>query len=286
MEKKRIVFILGIPRSGTTLVYGMLVRNQSCIGGSFKESQFYSHILLKPWALETFLSDPYFTDLLSAEEIREVFLRSDSHLSFFRNAIDRFLEREGKCIFVEKSPPHTLFFRRIIEDFQRPTILLVERNPAAVVNSIVRTRWSILASDRLPGKLKDVVWLKYVAAILKYYRYARALEEIRRYPHTISVRYEDIVTGAIDLRVLLEEELGVPVDPLYVSRPFSPDVQERNYTLDKRRIEGYRQTMPPSMQRLVALLFSPNGRLQTFSSRLLRVFLLEPVCRLKAAIGP
>lgn len=96
----RTLFVLGAPRSGTTLMVNFLVMNQPKIFGTVWESQFYTRVYRKPFQLSTYLEAKYFTHLLKEEEIKDIFSKSSSHTEFFRNAIKLKLIQNNTEIFV------------------------------------------------------------------------------------------------------------------------------------------------------------------------------------------
>ena len=152
---KKTIFILGAPRSGTTLLINMLVINQSHIYGSANESQFYTTTLRQPYSLETYSNATYFKSLLNEEELKKIYQQSKDHLSFFRNTISYCLEREGKFIFAEKSPMHTLFYKELYRDFENVEFILIKRNLCANVQSIAFTKWIPLNIDGLPSFISN-----------------------------------------------------------------------------------------------------------------------------------
>ena len=177
---KRTIFGLGAPRSGTTLLINMLVMNQSRIFGSTEESQFYTTTLKAPYKLETFLTSSFFNKLLNEKESKVVFERSVNHIDFFRNTISYCLDREKKLIFVEKSPMHTLFYKRLKNDFENVSFMVIKRNICANIQSIAFTKWIPLSSDFLPGYLKNNKSIRYFFATLhmyKYWRFTKAIEK-------------------------------------------------------------------------------------------------------------
>lgn len=276
MKKHKYVFVLGAPRSGTTLVYGMLVRGQDKIGGTIRESQFYSGIGNKIYNIKHYVNDPYFNDLLQKQEIEEVFAGSNSPSEMFRNVIDYYLEKYNKQIFAEKSPAHTFFFERIKKDFEEPVIIIIERDPCAVINSMVKTDWITLLSDKLADKIGRIKLLDYMSAWMKYYNYEEELRVIKRYDKSFVLKYEDIVSGRIEIRSFFEEILGANLDNIIIPRPFSKDVDHRRKEYDITRIESYEKDMDRYAIYSTRLLFAPIGRVQRLLSQAVRLLVFAP----------
>lgn len=276
----QIIFIVGPPRSGTTLVYGMLVKNQKKIGGTFKESQFYSSVLTQPYSRDTYFNNDYFKSLFTQSEIEQIFEKESSHLDFFKAAIKYYLNKENKYIFVEKSPIHMLYLRDIIKDFDQPFIICLKRNPAAVINSMVKTKWITLYNDRLPGRLKHVKLLRYFSAFAKYYQYSRKFKFIEKYNNSIFVNYEDIVLNRIDLKSIIESNVETKLEDFYIAPPYSAEVDHKRNELDKSRINGYKKSMPVFAQLMAKILFQSANKFNSIVSSLVCNLIFEPLYQL------
>lgn len=276
----KYIFILGTPRSGTSLLYHMLVREQKFIGGSDKESAFFSRIKKNKFSISEYIDSRYFQSLLSEEEIHQLFSDSDSHIDFFKNAIDYYLSKQGKKIFVEKTPAHTLYYSDIKKDFENALIILIKRTPAAVINSMVKTKWITLYSDNFPSFIKNNKVFKYLSACIKYHRYDREYKKISTDPDTLNLNYEDIVKENIDLKKILENRLDIELNDLFIPRPFSQEVEHRRYEFDESRIYGYKKSMPQWAQTLASFIFSPINKLDKITSVLITYLIFEPVCYL------
>ena len=194
-----------------------------------------------------------------------IYTESDNPVSFFRNYIDYCLEKEGKSYFVEKSPPHTLYWRQLIKDFDEPRIVLVKRDPRATIHSMVTAKWSRLFVDRFPGYIAKWKLLRYIAALFKYIYYVRDYELIENYHNSMTVHFEEIVSEKIDMKETMQQWLDVPVSELFISRPFSAEVAHKEYKNDTSRLKAYEKKMPGWMQWVIRKLFIPNN---TFEKRL------------------
>lgn len=270
------IFILGAGRSGTTLIYGMLVMNQPLISGSLRESQFFYTQYKRPYTLENCLDYEYYQDFLNEQEIRDIHSRSGDHIAFLRNMMAYTLERDGKAYFVEKSPNNTFWYKEIIENFEQPWILFVQRKAHSSIHSVVVTDYIHLLSDRLPGKLKHNTMLKYWSACLSYYRFHRLTPRILKYPKVIKVSYDAVVRQETDLKALVESKLDIRLDPLFVTSPNSAESQQSAHVLDPSRLEGYKKKMPVKAQKLADTIFYPEGTGQQIKSWLIRNLLFEP----------
>ena len=252
--------------------------NQSKIFGSPEESQFYTTTLRQPYTLETFLNAKYFKKLLNEEEVKSVFQSSTDHLDFFRKTISYCLDREGKSVFAEKSPMHTLYFKELLTDFENAEFMLIKRNLCANVQSIAFTKWIPLSSDFLPDPIKNNKSVRYFFATLHLYKYWKMTNELEKHPACkLSIQYEDIILEKVNMKELLQKALGFEMEELYVSRPFSNAVSHFNYGLDKSRVEDYKNVMPVKVQNFINSVFNPESFLQNITGRIVRWFLFEPL---------
>lgn len=285
-KKIKPIFIIGPPRSGTSLVLFMLVRGQNHIAGTHIESQFYHWIKVNPFRKEVYREQRYFLDLMTAEEIDVVFDRSKDPMDFFRNAMQAVGEKTGKQIFVEKSPNHTFYWKEILRDFPDAAFILLHRNPCAVVHSVVKTQWIPLHVERLPGPLGRSKFLKYLNAMLLYARYHWYIRGIKKSPRcALELQYEAVILGGTELRQVFADTLGVEMDELYISRPFSAETQHRDYKLDSSRIEGYKKNMPRWAQRFCNLSFLPQKGIGWLGQKVVWLFYYYPFLYFKLIFG-
>ena len=279
---KRTIFVLGAPRSGTTLLINMLVMNQSRIYGSTEESQFYTTTIKASYTLETYLQSHYFTNFLNDKEIREIFNNSSGHIAFFRNAVSYCLDREKKQVFAEKSPMHTLYYKELKRDFENVSFMIIKRNICANVQSIAFTKWIPLSSDFLPGGIRNNKSVRYFFATLHLYKYWCITKRIEKDNACIlTINYEDIILEKINMKEELKKSLGFELDELYVSRPFSDAVSHKNYGLDKSRVEDYKNVMPVKVQYFINAVFNPVTLLQKLYGKVVIWLFFEPLLFLR-----
>ena len=254
----KTLFVLGAPRSGTTLLVNFLVMNQPKICGSSWESQYYTTVYRKPYVLNTFIEDPYFKHLLNQEEISKIFLKAATHAEFFRNAIKFKLKQNNSEIFVEKSPMHTLFYKEILQDFDNPEFILINRNPFSNIQSIAFTKW-IPMPDFLPLRFQSSKTIRYFIATYIYHKYWKVSKVVSKHPKCkLTLNYEDIILENINIKQELENAIECTLNELFVSRPYSDAVTHKNRVLDKTRVDDYKNVMPLSVQRYIKAIFNPE----------------------------
>jgi peptidoglycan/xylan/chitin deacetylase (PgdA/CDA1 family) len=115
--KMKRIFLVGAPRSGTTILQSLLAAHPEII--SFPESKFFHYLLYEefvanlPTRLEGFLRDeinrPEFLHDFDASETTE------NQASWFVRVLDSLATEQHKTIWLEKTPEHIYF----IEDIQR-----------------------------------------------------------------------------------------------------------------------------------------------------------------------
>lgn len=254
----KTIFILGAPRSGTSLLLYMLVRNQPHVSGSDLESKFYAIANKLPYQPETFLNDVYFKSILSGNEINNIYKKSTNAIGFFRNVIKYKTDQVGANCFVEKSPIHTLYYKQIVNDFDNVSFILIYRNPAANIHSIATTKWIDLPCDKFPFQLKKNKSIRYFFSIMHYYKYWFICKEVEKKKETVLVlNYENIILEKAEIKEQLEFATGVKLSPLFIARPFSSEVTHKNTGFDKSRVDDYKQKMSIGTQKIIQLIFEP-----------------------------
>lgn len=282
---RKTIFVLGAPRSGTSLILYMLINDQPRMVGSKFESQFYTISMKKPFVLSTFLDDPYFNDLLGADKTRELFAQSTSHLDFFKKAILFKLDDSGKDHFIEKSPMHTVYYNDIYKNFENVSFVLINRKPAANIQSIAFTKWINLLSDKFPFGLSKVKWIRYLFASLLFHEYWKDSKLIEKHPATIATfSYEDIILEKVNVKAVLDKGFGFEMAPLYVSRPFSDAVKHKNHGFDKSRVEDYKEVMPKYIQNYIEMIFEPKSIIQKIVRIPFLILFYEPVYLIKKTV--
>jgi len=125
------VFLLGFPRSGTTLL-------EVALDGHPRVASLEEHELLTPGVL-AFMHEPLdFESLLQADAGALQALRA----SYWRQVREAGAELKGR-VFVDKHPLNTLKLPLIARLFPRAKILFAYRDPRDVVQSCFRRRFSM-----------------------------------------------------------------------------------------------------------------------------------------------
>lgn len=161
-----LVFVVGCPRSGTTLVGEVLAVNPSALNG--EESQIL--YLMNTWRAMLHRASP----------LTEPFIAAVTAL--VKETTVEETKARGKSIYVDHSPWHALCLPEVWDIFPHARVVHVVRNPADVVDSLRR---SYLAGYRWAGATtRDRVqlWMRFVDHV----------ESHRADPRLVEIRYEDI----------------------------------------------------------------------------------------------
>jgi len=179
---KKPVFIVGMPRSGTTLIQGIL-----CNTGEYfpiPETHFFvrathglpednlskrdrkriQHKLFKKSRIKL---DPGLPEYLTTQK------------DIFEHVINQF-NPEGTCTFLEKTPRHVFFYSKILEYYPDAKFICMIREPKNVVSSQLKNS---------PIENKSVIRLS-----LLYKKIAAAIVKIRNNNNVFFIKYEDLTT--------------------------------------------------------------------------------------------
>jgi len=157
-------FIVGCPRSGTTLLRRMLdahplvaVPGESHFGARYvrKASRFGGEG--EPGTLEALLDDFCASRAFQSSKVSQRLFREEAR----RQAgdpwaplgiwLEAFAEREGASIVGEKTPSHALFVAELARAFPEARFILLRRDPRAVVASWAHVAWSKRSSIEAAG---------------------------------------------------------------------------------------------------------------------------------------
>lgn len=158
----RSVFIVGYPRSGTTLVHHTLMSS-----GEFPplslETHYFSHHHGRYGSLADagnrgrFESAIAETDWwaqigLTRADLSDAVTRAQgSYGGVFREIMARFAENHGKRAWIEKTPWHIARLGSIVAEFPHASIILVMRDPRDVALSLVNWKWARSVNRALIG---------------------------------------------------------------------------------------------------------------------------------------
>jgi hypothetical protein len=191
MQRKPPVFIVGSPRSGTTLLRNLLNRHPSlAICG---ETRFYGYVYKRRRAfgdlrdlknrrrlVDQYLSTERIGRLgLNLERLGTRLLReADSYRALFTCILECYAESNGKPRLGEKTPHHALFTETLSDWYPGAKIIHLLRDPRDTVASLKRMPWAPNAILENAG-----IWLLF----------NRAARRSRHRPGYLPVHYESLV---------------------------------------------------------------------------------------------
>jgi hypothetical protein len=186
------IFIVGSPRSGTTLLRNILNRHPRI--GICGETQFLHYVYARRRAfgdlsdlrnrrrvieeylalrrLKRFIIDP---GVLAERLMRE----ATSYQGLFTGVIKYYAESQGKQRCGEKTPRHALFSETLCEWYPGGTLIHMIRDPRDVVASLQRMPW---AADSV------------VQNAWRWLRHNLTVQRCSHLPQYLPVRYEALVT--------------------------------------------------------------------------------------------
>lgn len=200
---KQRIFVVGCPRSGTTLLQGMLASHPRML--SFPETHFFSMAYprnrlkrLFTWpaltvqgVLENFVCEIGRPDL--KREINIGLFDRDYEKSFIR-ILDRLTIEAGKDIWVEKTPRHLYFISEMQRRIPQAKFIHIVRNGIDVVASLYKAsnefprRWGF----RSRGLTIDQCIRRWNNDILITNQWIGK-------PHHFAVKYEELIDSSADV---------------------------------------------------------------------------------------
>lgn len=170
------IFVVGPPRSGTTMLYTRLI-SYNCFCGPSHETGFFR------------ITNPYLVpmDPIPKADWERFVDEAKTQAELLDMAIKWFKENFGAAYFLEKTPQHCLHYRRIFTAWAGSKIIGIVRHPLDCVASAVRNKEFIPQGSNIESAA--YYWNKCAAAV----------DQLRAHERSKVVRYEDIVAGKIDI---------------------------------------------------------------------------------------
>lgn len=242
------IFLLSLPRSGSTLV-------QRIIG---------AHPLVatvaEPWVLLPLLSALEPKQVVAKyghETLVEALLDLCKKLPFgvddYYEAVRNFaltiysrLMKDGQCYFLDKTPRYHLVAHRIMECFPHAKIILVWRNPLAVVGSGIHSYGDVWRGHRFRVDLHE--GLRNLIDVSQKYR-----------DRIYAVRFEDLVGAPDEIFRKIFEYLELDFRPEFLKDLSAARVQ--GFMGDKTGISSYRTVSTEPLEKWKYTLANPTRRL-------------------------
>ncbi len=205
------VFIVGCPRSGTTLLQSLLAAHPEVI--SFPESHFFSSLVIQKWSKLLGIGSPQAQE--KTEQLISCFGERYSHLnsfprtwslrnnvSFFVNCLDFISADQNKKHWLEKSPQHLSQIHFIEKLVPKSKFIHIIRNGPDVVASLYDVACKYPKQWDGPWSIEKCTnwWTRSVKASLNY---------SQRENHFL-IRYEKIITKTDASLMEICDFLGIP----------------------------------------------------------------------------
>ena len=231
MENSSHIFIVGVGRSGTTLMAGLLSANariavtpethfikraeeSGCLGGSPGDfGKFWKD--LTTWSR--------FVDLgIDPDRCRELIeSRGDFRFrAIFQALLDCYRENHGKPRIGEKTPGHWRYVDTLLSWYPSSKIIFMQRDPRAVVASQLKTPWMKISPRSLTGGVfcqtrgSQIGWLARFWAECHHHAAPRWSDDRR----VLLVTYEHLVKDAESTLRQVCEFVGEDFDPGMLNR--------------------------------------------------------------------
>jgi hypothetical protein len=194
VSDERHIFILGPPRSGTTLIKNVL-RTHSRICSIDDESHFF---LRKRYAA-------YRHDSIDDDVMEELIRHSRSVVDLFDRIARHVKEREGAPIFLEKTPSHALRLEYILNHFPESFVVFCVRDPRdgfrSSRNNPVFFRSLQTVSDS-PQRVYTTHWTRSVGRYLEHFSRS----------NIYLLRYEDFCHNPEDCLRQIVSSIGINIE--------------------------------------------------------------------------
>jgi hypothetical protein len=208
--QERLVFLIGAPRSGTTLTARMLGAHPDVLAPPephlmppLAHLGFHERVEQAPY-------DPVITQIGLREFVAGLPGGEADWLDGLRRFTDhlyaRALEPSGRRIYLDKTPAYALVLEFLAKLYPRARYVVLTRHPMAIWSSYVD---SFFDGDALAAHARNPVLERYVPAIARFLR-------TRPVP-LLHVRYEELVRDPEKHLREICEFLGIAFDPRMIA---------------------------------------------------------------------
>lgn len=252
---KHPIFIVGAPRSGTSLLRNLLNRHPEI--AVCDETYFFYYVYQRRRAFGDLailrnrrrLIESY----LATRRIRRLGLDLDTlagrllvegtnYPDFFRCLLQVFAESRDKLVIGEKTPQHAWFSRLLCRWFPDSTLIHLVRDPRDVVSSLLRMPW---ASESVMEN--TALWRSCV----------ESAEHCKDHPGFIRVRYRDLVEDPDHELTSVCRQIGVDFTTRMLAVSPAPEQSCEPWFLRAQqgvtssRIDKWREELEPVQAALV-----------------------------------
>jgi hypothetical protein len=207
---KTPVFVVGTPRSGTTLLQAILVN--SGIFFPMPETHFFSRVAYGVPERNLSKEDRQkilhiLTKKVRIEIDETIIWRLQSKIDIFEYIIGTY-NREQKKTFLEKTPRHVFFYQEIMKYYPDARFVCLIREPKNIISS---------QTTKTTNPEKSIARIS-----LLYNKIARSILELRKNDNVLLTRYEDLTNEPEQTTRSVFEFLNLPYDPSVVNNVAAP----------------------------------------------------------------
>ena len=259
------IFIVGAPRSGTTLLRNMLNRHPAI--AIYRESDFYHYVYRRRRSfgnlgdlrnrqclVREYLSTRGVRRMQMELQALEATLLEDgvSYHAFFLSLLRSYAQAQGKRRCGEKTPRHALITEELCQWYPDASIIHLVRDPRDVVASLMRMPW---ADHNVLGNAH--LWLRFNLA-------ARSSQHRPKY---LLVHYEQLVTQPEqELRHICsfigEDYSAIMLVPNHDPTADRPWLRRAEEPITTERLGNWRNQLTANQVALIEWLVRPH--METF----------------------
>ncbi|WP_028585944.1 sulfotransferase family protein [Desulfogranum mediterraneum] len=241
MEKsKRLIFVGGAPRSGTTLVQNVLDSHPLILGGP--EFLHLPDLVELRRKLKSSVACGYINILCAEQEV-------DAHLAgFVEDIFLRLADKSSSRLYSEKTPANILVFQDLMELFPEAHFIHVIRDPRAIVSSMQQVKNRALAKGMAPPDFTAQLSasISYVQRCLDAGFAAHRKSRSR----VLNIVYEELLKNSVEQTEKICAFLGVEWSELMLSPGESTHLGEQAITVKSGEIwydkDSYNRNIDPS----------------------------------------
>jgi len=253
---KKPVFVVGMPRSGTTLIQGIL-----CNTGIYfpmPETHFFDRATYGlPGKNLSKKNRARIQRILSKKSGIKIDLEFPDYLTTGKDIFEHLIEHfnpDGRNTLLEKTPRHVFFYSQILEYYPDAKFICMIREPKNVVSS------QLINS---PKQDKSIVRLSFL-----YNKIAAAILKIRNSNNVFLIKYEDLTTETASILKNTCKFLDIPYDFKLVENVAAPPGivsahefwKNRNIeyeTIQKNDADKWRKALSPGQADIVNCVTRP-----------------------------